>query len=190
MHRAMTRVGALVLCMVILGGSVFAEPQDMKVLVEALGVGADVVIALQYGSEVRGRITDIRPDMFEAQVEGSSRHFRYDQIRALRLPSMRYSTSGTTDVVAVRRIVTMMGTGRRVKGNTREKQEFDGTIETVGSDSFAVRGKLDLRHVAYQDVVALRNPIRKAPIIAVSVVAAVAVPLFIFMSMYCANEGC
>jgi hypothetical protein len=49
---------------------------------------------------------------------------------------MNYKASGETDLVAVKRILYVVGTGKHVLVRTRDSRKVRGRIQTIGQDQF------------------------------------------------------
>jgi hypothetical protein len=147
-HQGLSRVVAVsCACLLLLPVGAFVPmlqgAQDsanrMKQLVEALGAGAEVKITLST-EEVRGVISDIAQDRFALDIDRnrpeSRFYFTYVQVRKLTLARMNYKASGETDLVAVKRILYVVGTGKHVLVRTRDSRKVRGRIQTIGQDQF------------------------------------------------------
>jgi small nuclear ribonucleoprotein (snRNP)-like protein len=114
----------------------------MQQLVDALGAGADVTITLSAGDEFRGVISAIAQDRFALDTDRnrpeSRSYFTYAQVRKLTLANMNYKASGEADLVAVKRILYVVGTGKHVLVRTRDSRKVRGRIQTIGEDQFTL----------------------------------------------------
>jgi len=209
-HQGFSRVVAVsCACLLLLPVGAFVPvlqgAQDssnrMKQLIEALGAGAEVKITLSAEEEVRGVISDIAQDRFALDIDPnrpeSRFHFTYAQVRKLTLARMNYKASGETDLLAVKRILYVVGTGKHVLVRTRDSRKVRGRIQTIGQDQFILEtggstltgSSAGSLQIAYQQVLEVKPKPRSSTaktliITGVSVGAGLLGALLIYVSTY------
>jgi hypothetical protein len=171
----------------------------VEAVVRELGVGADVVVSLKYGDDLRGLIRDIHPDGFELELErdGQRRRPAFKDVRKVTLAHMRYKTGGETDIAAVRRILTVLGPGKYVLVKTDDGRKIRGRVREIETSHFALQPDTSPTPtvVEYEQILEIRpKPLstgtKAAIITAVSAGGGALGALLIYVAAVCANEGC
>ena len=110
---------------------------------------------------------------------------------------MNYKASGETDLVAVKRILYVVGTGKHVLVRTRDSRKVRGRIQTIGQDHFILEtggspptgSSTGSFQIAYKEVLEMKpKPLSSTAktliISAASVGAGLLAALLIYVSSY------
>jgi hypothetical protein len=83
-----------------------ALAEKTKIRVSDFAVGANVVLWLKGGENLKGKIDSISDDDFLLTTkEPSPRHIKNDAVTQLQLAKLSYKTAGQPDPTAVKRVV-------------------------------------------------------------------------------------
>jgi len=131
-----------------------ALAEKTKTRVSDLGVGANVVLWLKGGENLKGKIDSISDeDFLLATKEPSPRHIKYADVTQFQLAKLSYKTAGQPDPVAVKRVVVALGTGNNARLTLAGGKKLQGNIQKIEPDNFTIAdAKNGSTTVAYGDV--------------------------------------
>jgi ribosome maturation factor RimP len=148
---------------------------SVKLEVEQLGVGAKVNVKLAGGVRWRGAIQSIdeRGFLLSTGSASAAKAISYEQLAQVKLAKITYHTSGPTDAIEVRRVVTYFGAGKHIQVRTTGRQEYHGNIQSIEPDHFTMLPDSQTTpvRIAYSEVAAVGPNLSKGAKIAIVVVA-------------------
>jgi ribosome maturation factor RimP len=147
---------------------------SVKQQLTQLGVGAKVNVKLAGGVRLSGAIQSIDERGFSLHTGNASatKTIAYDQLAQVKLAKITYHTSGPTDAIEVRRVVTYFGAGKHIQVRTTGRQEYHGNIQSIEQDHFTMLPDFQTTpvRIAYSEVVAMGPNLSKGAKIAIVVV--------------------
>lgn len=144
--------------------------------VQGVPPGTRLRIVLRNGSEVTGTVVSTTPDsvVMADNVPGATgltmpgnqislkdplTFPRADVVSAVvTATAKRYVATGSTDANAVRRLITSLGTGKKIAVKTRQGVSLRGTIQAIGENDVRLGGENPggVERVVYGDVTELK----------------------------------
>ena len=136
-----------------------ALAERTKTRVSDFGVGANVVLWLKGGENLKGKIDSIsNEDFLLTTKEPSPRHIKYDDVTQLQLAKLSYKSAGQPDPAAVRRVAVALGPGNNAKLTLAGGKKRQGNIQKIEQDNFTiVDSKNGPTTVAYGDVIRIEK---------------------------------
>jgi len=159
------------------------NPALAKQQVDQFGVGAKVKIQLADGKKLKGSISAIEDESFllASKADGSPQRVAYDQVAQLKLAKLTYKAAGQPDPAEARRVVLGLGVGKHIMVKTAAGKEHHGLIVAIEDGGFAVMPDKQTTpvQIAYNDMLQVGPNLSKGSKIAIIVVAAVAIFIFV-----------
>jgi len=131
-----------------------ALAERTKTRVSDFGVGANVVLWLKGGENLKGKIDSISDeDFLLATKEPSPRHIKYADVTQFQLAKLSYKAAGQPNPAAVKQVVVALGTGNNARLTLAGGKKLQGHIQKIEQDNFTlVDSKKGSTTVAYGDV--------------------------------------
>lgn len=133
--------------------------ESAKAKVNALGIGAEIIVTTRWLRSLQGRIVEIQDQAFVIDEKGKKSVLRYDEVRQVALAEPTYKAQEQVDPVRVRQVVVDIGVGKKADVRLVSKGRIQGRIEAIDNTSFTI---LDSKTgvstpVTYSDVLQVKR---------------------------------